>query len=293
MDPWSYYYYPTYEVYYNPFSNRYFYSDHGIWVSDSIRPAWIYRDINNYVILEIEDERPYHRHQEIQRRFPRQEFRHWDKDRWERFHMQRDQQQREHLEKFQGRQTERQRREQEQMTFERQRRQKEQQEKLEQAEKLKRQQTERQRREQEQTTFERQRPPQQQKQDLPEILQRRQVEGQGVDEEKPGRKDLENTELQQEASRSRPQEEVKSDKKTPAKPRRQIEAPKLIQKYKKLKKEREEKKKQEQKDSQDQEQETEASESGQENNDQSGYQDDRKDAIRNKAKLLFLKNNRP
>ena len=70
IDRWTYYYFPEEEVYYSPFAHLYYYPENGAWFSAPVPPGWLHLNYDNYVLVEIEDARPYRRNPEIRRRYP-------------------------------------------------------------------------------------------------------------------------------------------------------------------------------------------------------------------------------
>lgn len=84
LDRWRYHYYPSAEVYFSPFANLYFYRDDGVWISAAILPPRFRIDLRHYVVVEIDDDRPYRRHPEIRRHYPREKYRRWTRRQWDR-----------------------------------------------------------------------------------------------------------------------------------------------------------------------------------------------------------------
>jgi|GEM_PF-220059 len=63
-------YYPDSYVYYGEDSNLYYYRYAGRWVESPLLPSNIYLDTRGYVILEMDNDRPYMYHSDVIRRYP-------------------------------------------------------------------------------------------------------------------------------------------------------------------------------------------------------------------------------
>jgi hypothetical protein len=65
-----YHYYPSSYVYYDTARSLYFYYDGGNWQASVSLPTSIHVDINDYVSLEMNTDRPYEYHREVTKKYP-------------------------------------------------------------------------------------------------------------------------------------------------------------------------------------------------------------------------------
>jgi hypothetical protein len=65
-----YYYYPESAVYFDASSRVYFYSTGGTWRTSAALPSGIYVDTGRYTVLEMDSDRPYAYHGDVERRYP-------------------------------------------------------------------------------------------------------------------------------------------------------------------------------------------------------------------------------
>ncbi len=65
-----YYYYPESAVYFDVGRNLYFYSVGGTWRSSVTLPVGIHVDLASYSVLEMDADRPYIYHGDVERRYP-------------------------------------------------------------------------------------------------------------------------------------------------------------------------------------------------------------------------------
>ena len=65
-----YYYYPTYRVYHEREQGVWFYYRDGEWRVTVSLPSEIRIDMNDYVVLEMDDDRPYRYDHEVVKRYP-------------------------------------------------------------------------------------------------------------------------------------------------------------------------------------------------------------------------------
>ena len=66
----SYRYYPSSRVYYAADRGVYFYFRNGGWQISASLPSYIRVDVNDYVTLDMDSDRPYEYHEKIERRYP-------------------------------------------------------------------------------------------------------------------------------------------------------------------------------------------------------------------------------
>ena len=67
---YSYRYYPSNEIYFDTGRGIYFYYRNGSWSVSASLPGGISLNVNDYVTLELESDRPYIRHHEIRKKYP-------------------------------------------------------------------------------------------------------------------------------------------------------------------------------------------------------------------------------
>lgn len=67
---YRYYYYPTARVYHDRERGLYFYYRDGEWKISVSLPVWIRIDVNESVTLEMDSDRPYKYHAEVEKRYP-------------------------------------------------------------------------------------------------------------------------------------------------------------------------------------------------------------------------------
>jgi hypothetical protein len=65
-----YFYYPSSYVYFDTGRNLYFYFEGGQWRVAASLPAGIKLNVNDYVILEMDTDKPYQFHSEVVKRYP-------------------------------------------------------------------------------------------------------------------------------------------------------------------------------------------------------------------------------
>ncbi|MBN2061303.1 MAG: hypothetical protein JW882_12895 [Deltaproteobacteria bacterium] len=65
-----YHYYPISHVYHERDRGMWFYYRNGDWRVSVSLPSEIIIDVNDYVVLEMDDDRPYRYHQEVVKRYP-------------------------------------------------------------------------------------------------------------------------------------------------------------------------------------------------------------------------------
>lgn len=65
-----YYYYPSSHVYFDVGRGLYFHYEGGGWRVGASLPVGIHIDVNEYVELEMDTDKPYHYHSEVVKRYP-------------------------------------------------------------------------------------------------------------------------------------------------------------------------------------------------------------------------------
>ena len=66
----QYRYYPDSAVYMDTGRRLFFYRDGGKWLATTILPASVQVDWKNYVVLDLDTDKPYQRHSEIAKKYP-------------------------------------------------------------------------------------------------------------------------------------------------------------------------------------------------------------------------------
>lgn len=66
----QYRYYPSSYVYYDTGRSLYFYYEGGRWQASVSLPSSIRIDVGDYVSIEMDDDRPYHYHSDVVKRYP-------------------------------------------------------------------------------------------------------------------------------------------------------------------------------------------------------------------------------
>lgn len=67
---YKYRYYPSSSVYYDSVRNAYFFQDKGSWRASTDLPNWVKIDKGDYIMLEMNTDRPYEFHTEVQEKYP-------------------------------------------------------------------------------------------------------------------------------------------------------------------------------------------------------------------------------